>query len=174
MAPAALAPHMSCVGLKLAQNAGRPGCPKIAQRMSGNNCTQRSPAFFPCGIPGIGEVIEGAMQHAPHSGRHSIGSAELQEHFRPFAFGCGRIDEEAGLVNFTAGQQGVAHMLRALGRQVPHHIVGDRYAGRERKLRLRKAERRGCAFGICEGRLGCNGNGDGDGLNRRLGRLRYP
>ncbi|EGT3583959.1 hypothetical protein FML24_19155 [Klebsiella oxytoca] len=27
---------------------------------------------MPCGIPGIGLEIEGAIQQAPHSGRHSI------------------------------------------------------------------------------------------------------
>ena len=26
---------------------------------------QRSPAFFPLGIPGMGDDMEGAMQHAP-------------------------------------------------------------------------------------------------------------
>jgi hypothetical protein len=29
------------------------------------NCIQRTPEGFPSGIPGIGDVIEGAMQHAP-------------------------------------------------------------------------------------------------------------
>jgi hypothetical protein len=33
---------------------------------------QRRPAGLPDGIPGIGDVIEGAMQHAPHPARHSI------------------------------------------------------------------------------------------------------
>ena len=31
--------------------------------------TQRTPAGLPFGIPGIGEVIEGAVQHAPHPAR---------------------------------------------------------------------------------------------------------
>jgi hypothetical protein len=60
---------MSSVGRRLAQNAGRSGRPKIAQRMSGSSCTQGIPAGLPCGMPGIGEVIEGAMQQAPHSER---------------------------------------------------------------------------------------------------------
>jgi hypothetical protein len=62
---------LSC-GRKLAQNAGRSGLPNKAHRMSGNSCTQRSPARLPCGIPGIGEVIEGAMQHAPQFDRQSM------------------------------------------------------------------------------------------------------
>jgi len=66
-------PHISALGRRLAQNAGRSGFPKSAQRKSGSSCTQRSPAFFPCGMPGMGEVIEGAIQHAPQSGRQFIG-----------------------------------------------------------------------------------------------------
>jgi hypothetical protein len=30
------------------------------------------PAGLPLGMPGIGEVIDGAMQHAPQPGRHSM------------------------------------------------------------------------------------------------------
>jgi elongation factor P len=30
------------------------------------------PAGLPCGIPGIGEEIDGAMQHAPQPARHSM------------------------------------------------------------------------------------------------------
>jgi elongation factor P len=33
---------------------------------------QGSPAAFPLGIPGIGEVMEGAVQHAPQPDRHCI------------------------------------------------------------------------------------------------------
>ncbi|MFU9136486.1 hypothetical protein [Erwinia tasmaniensis] len=33
---------------------------------------QRVFAGFPCGMPGMGLEIEGAMQHAPQSVRHSI------------------------------------------------------------------------------------------------------
>lgn len=33
---------------------------------------QRCPAGLPSGIPGIAEVIEGAMQQAPHPRRQSI------------------------------------------------------------------------------------------------------
>jgi elongation factor P len=31
------------------------------------------PAGLPCGIPGIGDEMEGAMQHAPQPGRQSMG-----------------------------------------------------------------------------------------------------
>jgi hypothetical protein len=31
----------------------------------------RTPAGLPCGMPGIGDEIDGAMQHAPHPTRHS-------------------------------------------------------------------------------------------------------
>lgn len=33
---------------------------------------QRTPAGFPCGIPGMGVDMLGAMQHAPHSERQSM------------------------------------------------------------------------------------------------------
>lgn len=32
------------------------------------------PAGLPCGMPGIGELIDGAMQQAPQWSRHGIGS----------------------------------------------------------------------------------------------------
>jgi hypothetical protein len=43
--------------------------PKILQRFRSSSCTQRTPAGFPFGIPGIGDEIEGAMQHAPQPAR---------------------------------------------------------------------------------------------------------
>jgi len=60
-------PHMSAEGCKPPQNAGRSGLPNTAQRMSGSSCTQGTPAGLPCGMPGRALVIDGAMQHAPHS-----------------------------------------------------------------------------------------------------------
>jgi hypothetical protein len=33
---------------------------------------QRIPAGLPCGIPGIGDEIEGAIQQAPQCVRHSM------------------------------------------------------------------------------------------------------
>ena len=63
---------MLSIGRKLVQTAGRAGWPKRAQRESGRNCTQGTPAGLPQGRPGIGVEIEGAMQQAPQSGRQSI------------------------------------------------------------------------------------------------------
>jgi hypothetical protein len=42
----------------------------MRQRSSSPNCTQRTPAGLPLGIPGIGLVIDGAVQQAPHCDRH--------------------------------------------------------------------------------------------------------
>jgi len=63
---------MSADGCKPPQNAGRSGLPNTAHRMSGSNCTHGTPAGLPCGMPGRGLVMEGAMQHAPHPVRHSM------------------------------------------------------------------------------------------------------
>ncbi len=46
--------------------------PKSLHKFSSFNCTQRTPAGLPFGIPGINDVILGAMQHAPQPNRHSI------------------------------------------------------------------------------------------------------
>ncbi|GAB3338303.1 hypothetical protein GCM10027359_14430 [Marilutibacter aestuarii] len=62
-------------GRKDAQNAGRSGRPNRRQRRRSSSCTQGMPAGLPCGMPGMGEWIEGAMQHAPQPLRHSIGVA---------------------------------------------------------------------------------------------------
>ena len=43
----------------------------MAQRMSGSSWIQGTPAGLPSGMPGIGRVIDGAMQQAPHPGRHA-------------------------------------------------------------------------------------------------------
>ena len=67
--------HMSAIGLRLAQTAGRSGWRKIAQRESLVRWMQRTPAGFPSGIPGIGDEIEGAMQHAPQPERQSMRAA---------------------------------------------------------------------------------------------------
>lgn len=67
-------PHISGKGLSEAQTAGRSGWPKTRQRCCVSSCTQRLPAGLPCGMPGMGEVIEGAVQHAPQAGRQSMRS----------------------------------------------------------------------------------------------------
>jgi len=55
---------MSCAGCKLEQTGGRSGLPNSAQRRSSVNCTHRTPAGLPSGIPGIGLDIDGAIQQA--------------------------------------------------------------------------------------------------------------
>lgn len=62
-------PHISSDGCSPAQKAGRSGWPKILQRWRSSSCTQRAPAGLPAGIPGIGLVIDGAVQQAPQSDR---------------------------------------------------------------------------------------------------------
>jgi len=58
---------------------GRSGRPKILQRSSSSSWTQRTPAGLPSGMPGIGLLIDGAMQQAAQEGRQFMG--EL--HCRP-------------------------------------------------------------------------------------------
>jgi hypothetical protein len=52
--------------------AGRLGSPNRRQRRSESSCTQATPAGLPNGMPGIGELIDGAMQHAAQRGRQSM------------------------------------------------------------------------------------------------------
>lgn len=63
------------IGRSDVHTAGRSGMPKSAHRPSGVSCTHGTPAGFPLGMPGMGELIEGAMQHAAQPTRHSIGSS---------------------------------------------------------------------------------------------------
>jgi oxygen-independent coproporphyrinogen-3 oxidase len=46
--------------------------PNIRQRLSSDSWTQRTPAGLPWGMPGMGDEIEIAMQHAPQPIRHCI------------------------------------------------------------------------------------------------------
>jgi hypothetical protein len=41
----------------------------MAQPLFSVSWTQRTPAGLPFGMPGIGDVMDGAVQHAPHPGR---------------------------------------------------------------------------------------------------------
>src|ERR1700748_1070909 len=70
IASAGLSPHISPEGRRTPQNAGRAGPPQMRQRLLASSWTQGTPAGLPFGIPGIGLVIDGAMQHAPQPGRH--------------------------------------------------------------------------------------------------------
>ena len=68
-------PHISGPGFNEAQNAGRSGRLNSRQRLASSSCTQRTPAGLPCGMPGIGERIDGAMQQAPQSLRQGNGAS---------------------------------------------------------------------------------------------------
>lgn len=65
-------PHISAVGCKDAQTAGRSGRPNSRQRSDASSCTQRTLAPLPLGMPGMAELIEGAVQHAPQPGRQCM------------------------------------------------------------------------------------------------------
>ncbi len=67
-----VAPQKSADGWKLEQIAGRSGLPKSWQRLSSARWIHLVPAGLPSGIPGIGEEMEIAMQHAPQFVLHSI------------------------------------------------------------------------------------------------------
>jgi hypothetical protein len=56
----ASAPHISADAISCPHTAGLSGRPKIMQR---------TPAGLPCGMPGMAELMEGAMQQAPQPGR---------------------------------------------------------------------------------------------------------
>jgi len=56
---------MSALGFSPAQKAGRSGLPNILQRCCSSSCMQRTPAGLPLGMPGMGLLIEGAVQQAP-------------------------------------------------------------------------------------------------------------
>ncbi len=65
-ASSADAPHISRDGCRPTQNFGLSGFPNSLHLLSPVNCMHRMPEGLPSGIPGTGDVIEGAMQHAPH------------------------------------------------------------------------------------------------------------
>lgn len=70
MACSRSAPHISSDGCSPPQNAGRSGLPKMRQRLSSPSWMHLTPAGLPSGMPGMGLVIEGAVQQAPQLGRH--------------------------------------------------------------------------------------------------------
>jgi hypothetical protein len=72
IAAAALAPHISAEGINCPQTVGRSGWPKMRQALSSSSCTQRTPAGLPSGMPGMAELMDGAMQQAPQPERQFI------------------------------------------------------------------------------------------------------
>lgn len=79
-------PHISELGRKDAQKAGRAGSPKRRQRLSPASWMQCTPAGFPAGMPGIALAMEGAMQQAPQSGRQGITSGDIVDRSAAFLF----------------------------------------------------------------------------------------
>jgi hypothetical protein len=84
MASSALRPHMSGEGRRLLHTAGRSGLPNSLQRLSSVSWTQRTPAGLPCGIPGMGDEIDGAMQHAPQPARQFMVFMAGEHQARPY------------------------------------------------------------------------------------------
>ena len=72
MAASRPAPHISGAGARLEQTAGRSGRPKIMHRLAASSWMQRTPAGLPCGMPGMAELMDGAVQQAPQPGRQFI------------------------------------------------------------------------------------------------------
>ena len=70
---AGLAPHISAEGCKDKHTAGRAAWPNRPHRPWGSSCTQRTPAGLPSGMPGMGELMDGAMQQAAQAGRQASG-----------------------------------------------------------------------------------------------------
>jgi hypothetical protein len=63
--------HIVALGCKEPHTAGRSGRPNKAQRLSGSKWGQGTPAGLPWGKPGMGLLMDGAMQQAPQWARHS-------------------------------------------------------------------------------------------------------
>ncbi|AAW77484.1 conserved hypothetical protein [Xanthomonas oryzae pv. oryzae KACC 10331] len=66
-------PHISSDGRRLPHTAGRSGEPNNRQPSCASSCTHATPAGLPLGMPGIGELIEGAMQQAAQPRRQESG-----------------------------------------------------------------------------------------------------
>lgn len=59
-------------GRRELHTAGRSGRPNSWQRKAPSRCGQGMPAGLPCGSPGIGLLMLGAMQQAAQPGRQSM------------------------------------------------------------------------------------------------------
>lgn len=62
-------PHISAEGCSPPQKRGRSGLPNTLQRNASSNWIHGTPAGLPFGMPGRGEVMEGAMQQAAQPSR---------------------------------------------------------------------------------------------------------
>jgi len=77
IASAAVLPHIWTDGCKLRQTLGLSSFPNRRQELLSVNWQQRIPAGFPCGMPGIGDEIEGAMQQAAQPERQLQGISDM-------------------------------------------------------------------------------------------------
>jgi hypothetical protein len=84
MACARVSPHIGALGRSDAQTAGRVGRPKSWHLSASFNCSQRTPAGLPPGMPGMAELIEGAMQQAAQAGRQFMQDASPSASFNPY------------------------------------------------------------------------------------------
>lgn len=75
---------MSALGASEPQTVGRSGRPNSVQRRSSSRLGQRRPAGLPPGSPGIGLLIDGAMQQAPQPGRQGREGLEGMAPLSPF------------------------------------------------------------------------------------------
>jgi hypothetical protein len=87
IAAVALSPHISADGMSCPHTAGRPGWPKIRQALVSSSWMQRTPAGLPWGMPGIGELMDGATQQAPQPGRQFIAVRYKNRSCRPSSGG---------------------------------------------------------------------------------------
>lgn len=94
-----VSPHISRFACSPAQTAGRSGLPKMRQRLASSSCMQRTPAGLPCGMPGMGEVIDGAIQQAAQPERQSM-APSVQE-----CAGAGSNQFVAVVAQFHAGDK---------------------------------------------------------------------
>jgi hypothetical protein len=67
-----VSPQISLSALKSLQTLGLALSVKILHLKSLRRCMHLSPAALPLGIPGMAELIDGAIQQAPQEGLHCI------------------------------------------------------------------------------------------------------
>ncbi|PRD70307.1 hypothetical protein C6P61_01135 [Malikia spinosa] len=87
MACSRVSPHISWLGGSEPQTAGRSGWPNRRQRSSASRWGQGRPAGLPLGSPGMGLLIEGAMQQAAQPGRQESDMLFIQPGVRHAAAG---------------------------------------------------------------------------------------
>ncbi len=71
MACSRVSPHISRLGGSEPHTLGRSGRPNSRQRKASSRCGQGMPAGLPFGRPGMGLLMDGAMQQAAQPGRQA-------------------------------------------------------------------------------------------------------